>query len=240
MNFYESISKYYDLIFTGNDKKYNFLKNIINKYPEYHKLLDIGCATGGFAELASQDYEVTGIDNDAGILDIARSRNKSDRIKYYLLNMLDLTGKFSEEEFGIITSFGNTLVHLPDENSIRSLFNQVYKILKPNGLFCFQILNYDRIFKNNIRELPLIENTYVKFQRYYDFLENDMINFKTILIDKKKNKTIKNSQILFGIRKDKILRLLRFEKFEDIKYYGSFECEEFHDNSFPLIISCIK
>ena len=59
MRFYEHIAVSYDNIFPLNQKTLNFLKTAF-KNQTY--LLDVGCATGSYANALSSDFNVEAID----------------------------------------------------------------------------------------------------------------------------------------------------------------------------------
>lgn len=98
-------------ILTGQTKNSEILQENI-KIPLYEKiiddlnighnvsLLDIGCGSGMFCQLAfSKGANVTGIDFDANLINVAKSRVPSEKFILGDLNSLP----FSENSFGIIS-----------------------------------------------------------------------------------------------------------------------------------------
>ncbi len=238
MSFYESICRYYDSIFPDSEIKYQFLNSIEDISTCSGPLLDIGCATGGFAVRASGKRRVFGIDSSACMIKIARKKALKGNPEFSVLDMTDTGRYFLKNTFSAVTCFGNTLVHLPDMEGVAGLFSNVYKILKCDGLFLIQILNYERIYRLNIKELTVIENPEIKFERFYDFKEDKNIDFKTVLRVKKTGRILKNLQRLYGLRKDELIDLLGSAGFNNIKAYGSFRMEPYSDEGNNLIISC--
>ncbi|MGM0607191.1 MAG: class I SAM-dependent methyltransferase [Candidatus Muiribacteriota bacterium] len=236
MNFYESISEYYDDIFLDNKIKFEFLNSFLTN--DDKSLLDVGCSTGAFSWLASKKLDVTGIDLDSRMIQLAHK--KYPQIKFFKMNMLNIEKKFKHTPFDVIACFGNTLVHLKNSCCLSNFFAQVNKTLKPDKKFLFQILNYDRIFKENIKKLPLIENEKIKFEREYDFLKDKIINFKTRLTVKETGKIINNNQKLYGATSDEIIKFLNMTRFKNIQTYGSFKKDEFNLDSVAFIVVCEK
>ncbi|MCK4943985.1 MAG: class I SAM-dependent methyltransferase, partial [Candidatus Aminicenantes bacterium] len=153
------------------------------------------------------------------------------------LNMLEIKNHFRLAEFDLIVSFGNTLVHLKNPDEIMDLLIQIKEVIKPGGKVLFQIVNFDRVLRNNIKSLPLIENETVKFERYYSYhRQQRVIDFKTVLTVKKENRIIENSVQLYPLLKKEFEDILKNVGFEKVFFYGGFKKEDFTQHSPPLII----
>ena len=234
--FYQSIATFYDYIFPKNPQQLNFLE-MIEDLSKDERILDIGCATGNLTSLIYQKtQEVIGIDLDEDLLKIAKDKNPS--ITFLNKNMLDLE-TFKDESFNRVISFGNTLVHLNSLEEVRSFFQKVYQVLKPNGFFTVQIINYDYIYSHEIHELPLIDNDVLRFERYYD-LHEDHVNFNTKLLIKANQQIIKNSIPLLNLKKSFLEETLKEIGFRNISFYGNFMGQDLTDTSLPLIFNCKK
>ncbi len=239
MAFYKSIAVWYDQIFPFIPAQKNFIE-IETGGLNGKQIVDIGCGTGKLAvNLSSLGADITGVDLDDEMLDIARKRNAGGKQLAFLnLNMLKIGEYFESNSFDAIISFGNTLVHLQSPGEILSFFNQTGRILSPSGKLLIQIVNYDFIIDTGLNSLPLIENEKISFQRYYEFREQDeKINFKTILTVKKTGQIIKNSVPLLPLRRELLLHLLDKAGFNNITFYGSFDRTKSLNDSFSLIIS---
>jgi len=100
------------------------------------KVVDIGCGIGGIDVLLARDYgasHVVGVDIEQPVLDrsIALTENQdlSDKITYQLVEPGPLP--FEPASFDVAFS-KDAMIHIPDKES---LFDDVYRILKPGGLF---------------------------------------------------------------------------------------------------------
>ncbi len=209
---YKNIKNYYDDIFPQNINQLNFIEMIKMITPDEH-ILEVGSATGNLTDLLSRKANVIGIDLDEDLIDIAK--NKYD-LDFRYLNMLDIDKL--NMKFDRIVSFGNTLVHLNDENEIDIFFSKVSNSLKKDGLFIVQILNYRKILNERIVDLPIIDNDTIQFIRTYEFLEEN-IKFNTELIIKENNQKIKGSLMLYPLTEDKIKELLIKNNFTDIEIF---------------------
>lgn len=237
MSFYKSIADNYKYIFPFKPQQLEFVSGFFKNTDE-NKLLDIGCARGELSfNLSNYFSEVKAVDLDSEMISLAKKEYKKENLKFYDIDMLTINEVFETSYFDVAISFGNTIVHLLNENQILKFFQKVKSVLKPNSVFLFQIVNYDRIIKHRVESLPTIENENVRFERNYS-LKNDLVNFTTNLLLKNNNKTIQNSIKLFALKSSKAISLLNTAGFKNIELYGSFKKEGFTEESFPLIISC--
>lgn len=233
--FYKNIAKVYDYIFPPNEIQLEFIESV-KKIDKNEFILDVGCATGNLTQLLlKRTVNCVGVDLDRDLLYIAKNKG----IKVEEIDMLGIDRAFEESKFDRIVSFGNTLVHLNSITEVKEYFEKVYKLLKNDGLFIVQIINYDRIIEKEIKNLPTIDNQYINFIRNYEVV-NDKVQFKTSLTLKKENEVIENCIELLALRKKTIEDELRNLKFSDVKFYGDFKGNSLDENSEALIFVAKK
>ncbi|PXY02884.1 class I SAM-dependent methyltransferase [Marinifilum breve] len=239
MDFYQSISKYYQYIFPLNKMQLDFIGKSHQQAKDQLSVLDIGCAIGDLSlELVESYQKVTGIDLDKGMIDKAIIKGKSlKNLEFHLQNMLELDTAFGSNSFDIIACFGNTLVHLNSDEEVLQFFRTAKAVLKKDGKLLFQIINYDRIIDQKIDHLPTIENEVIKFERNYKYHSSlGKVDFETILSIKESNHSIQNCIALLALRKAKIEELLHKAGFSNISFFGNFKRENLTENSMPLIV----
>lgn len=262
MKFYDELSKYYDEIFSYNENTYKFLKDINKKNKK--TVLDIACGTGTYLIKLQDDYNhLVGIDLDELMIEkakhkISNSVNinkekslenkelKEKNIVFKYMNMLNI--EQLNEKFNLIYCIGNSLVHLNSKDEVRTFLKSVYNMLDEEGIFVFQIINYDRILKKHLDSLPTIDTNNTNFIRNYKYNKNfkdindiEKIEFNTILKIKNDNKIYENSVALLNLRKDEINKILNEIGFTSIEYFGNFKADPFsEDKSQPLIGVCYK
>jgi len=205
-------------------------------------ILDIGCATGELAfQLANAGAVVTGIDLNEDLLGQAKTTKIHQNLQFQTGNMLELETDFPPGQFDAVLCFGNTLVHLQTVELIHQMMMGVFAVLKPDGQFLLQILNYDYIIGESITELPLIETENIRFIRKYKFEENEpLIRFQTELVLKKENKSVLNETPLFALQSAELIGLLQNAGFKEIELFSSFKSEPFGGKHLPLVVSCKK
>ncbi len=107
--------------------------------PKGKRMLDIGCGIGrldrGFSEMFT---EVWGIDVSGEMVSQAIKLNQSIKnVKFVKVNGRDLS-PFPDEFFDFVFSH-LTFQHIPDRGTILNYFSEVYRVLKPGGLFKIQL-----------------------------------------------------------------------------------------------------
>ena len=235
MNFYATISEYYDHIFPFQEGQLKFIQSLVQSSDI--NVLDIGCGTGNLSfEMSKHVKCLAAIDYDKKMIEVARKKYIGQKNLHIInLDMRKLRDYFLSFKFGLAFSFGNTLVHLDSIEEISIFFGDLKHILCHGGKVAFQILNYDYIMDNKIAELPLIEKDLVKFERYYHFDRKDKITFHTILTVKPEKFVIENKIELLPIRKNIIEDILIENGFTNIKFYSSFDKAEYKADALPLI-----
>ncbi|EJO5348322.1 class I SAM-dependent methyltransferase [Clostridium butyricum] len=237
MTFYNDIAKYYDNIFPVSKDTVEFIMNSIGSPPK--SVLDVACGTGAYSiELDKNGYNLIAIDIDSKIIEYLSANNRKSKVKFWQADMLKLHEKFNDNMFDAIYCIGNSLVHLDNLNEIKNFFISVRKLLVRNGVFIFQIINYDKIISKDIKSLPTIVNKSIplNFERLYRYEKTThKIVFKTIL--SVENKRIENEIYLTPLMCDEAIYLLKDVGFKEINVYGDFKKNSFDkDNSYSLII----
>ncbi len=239
MNFYQNIAGYYHHIFPLNKNQVDFVKTACPD-ASGSSVLEVGCATGSLVIALSEIFDkVTGIDLDEAMLQKARHAvgNGINNVHLLPLNMLAIKNTFGTNAFDAIVCFGNTLVHLADEQQIFDFFIQARKALRPRGKLLLQIIYYDRIIDRKIDRLPTIENDIIRFERNYTYrMADNRIDFATRLTIKADNRQLENLITLYPVRKAAIGQLLQKAGFRNISYWGSFQCDPLTADSIPLIV----
>ena len=134
------------------EKAYHFIKSIalkrklklLNSFSKNKKnLLDIGCGTGDFLQIASKHgWSISGIEpNDQAR---ALANKKTDNAVYDVDQLL----KFNLEKFDVITLW-HVLEHLPNLNE---QILKMEKLLKPNGTILIAVPNYKSFDADHYKE----------------------------------------------------------------------------------------
>ena len=99
-------------------------------------VIDIGCGVGGIDVLLVREHgagSVTGVDIEQPVLDRSLARAKSEGLADKLSYQLVAPGPLPIEPASFDVVFSkDAMIHIPDKDS---LFEDVYRILKPGGIF---------------------------------------------------------------------------------------------------------
>ena len=122
-------------------------------------LLDLCCGTGQLAlHFLEHGYCVTGVDLSEHMLRYARQNTaaytESGQVTYIQADAADFT---LDDRFGLAVSTFDALNHLPSKEALRSCFECVYRLLRPEGFFIFDLntraglVHWNGI---NVRDMP--------------------------------------------------------------------------------------
>lgn len=235
---YSEISKIYDVLFPLNINKLKFIDNI-NKYKG--KILDAGCASGELSiALSKNGYDVTGIDIDKNMIEIAESKSGNNKIKFLTGSISEISSLAACNNFDMILCWGNTLPHLENEDEIKKFISGSYSLLNPGGVISVQLMNYEKIINERIKNLPIKETNEFIFKREYEYLENRFIKFITEILLKNTCKTIKDFSLHYPLKQPDLIKLLTEAGFSEIKNYSDFDLSEFSGNEISYIINGTK
>ncbi len=237
MQFYQQLSKYYDLIFPLNEQSIIFIKDQTAKGP----LLDVAAGTGNHAvALAKLGYRVTATDLDEHMVTKIHEKavHNDVSITAFPLAMQQLD-QLNAQNFITIICIGNSLVHLESIQKVKKAITDMFYLLQINGKLIIQVVNYDRILQEETTELPLIkhETEQISFRRLYKHEANKIIFRGELFIQ---NEMLENEVTLLPLTSQQIVTLLTEIGFSNITLYGSFKGEPFDELSLALIIVAAK
>ncbi|MCX7746095.1 MAG: class I SAM-dependent methyltransferase [Clostridia bacterium] len=245
MKFYDEISKYYDEIFPVGRHQLEFIRQLAGSPAS--KILDVACGTGGYStELAKLGHTLTAVDVDIKMIQSLSAKASSLNLEINALqcDMKEIHEKL-EQRFDLIFCIGNSIVHLGSLQEITDVLKALNTLLYKDGTLILQIINYDRIIKYGIDELPVIENPKigVKFIRKYHYKESTgFIDFNTILtVEKGDSKEVyENSVKLLPLESQDMSRALIQAGFQKFDFYGDFNYTPYHLDSYMLVVKAAK
>ncbi len=226
---YKEFSQYYDDIFPAGPGQLEFFKQAFEDLG-VGRVLDLACGSGNYAlEFARWGLNVVGLDNEQEMIKLARekSRKAGLSVDFRSGDMRDLED--IEGKFDAVLCIGNSLVHLLTDRDILKSLAQMKERLYPGGTLILQTVNYDRILKNHITQLPDITNhkAGLIFTRQYDFRTDGLIDFKTTLIQNGSDggqRSLGNGQVpLRPLTKKDLEGFLQEAGFIDLQFYGDFK-----------------
>jgi 2-polyprenyl-3-methyl-5-hydroxy-6-metoxy-1,4-benzoquinol methylase len=222
---YQHLSQYYNLLFPIPEKLHSFLKPYITPFKH---AIDLGCGTGRLVNMLSQyDMHASGIDLDEHMISYARMCYP--HLKFRIQNMLDVS---ESKKYHLMTCFGNTLVHL-NEQELISFMKKMKLVLHKEGYLIIQLLNYHRILESKPPTLKLIAYEDITLQREYTYLEKEIL-FKAILTTKI-GEQFETSTNLYPYDSSDLVNILDQIGLQ-YHLYGNLEHKRFEKNDYYLYI----
>ncbi|MBN1291758.1 MAG: class I SAM-dependent methyltransferase [Candidatus Latescibacteria bacterium] len=238
MPLYEDLSAVYDIVFPENKQATQFIAKSLKPKS---RLLDLACGTGNYTHaLTLKGHTVVGIDLDHNMIHAAKRKYPEESSAFFVGDMFEIDSIFNGRRFDAVYSIGNSLVHIPDRETVGKLAGKVFDLLNTGGMFIIQIVNYDRIRKYRIDSLPPIERKEegVRFLRNYAFTDDpDHVFFNTELIYG--DKTQENSVWLLALQSGDLKSILKSAGFSGIHLYGGYDGSEHGDESPATIFRAI-
>lgn len=216
-DFFNKIAKFYDILMEDMDFKEwaYYIDEIIKKFKKNGKVLDLGCGTGNIAKvLKEKNYSIFGLDIAINMLKISKKKGLND-----IVNASFHKIPFKNESFDIVISLFDSLNNVRDLNEMKDVFSEVYRVLKNDGIFTFD-LNTIYAFKsywNNLIRVEEKSNIFVISEGSY--ISPNSCILKITIFQKLKNRLYKkyNFDILeAGFYIDSIIELLKSLNFRDI------------------------
>jgi len=241
--FFDAISGNYDSMINSENvikMRSNVLKSFIQ--PEMKNAADVGCGTGNDSiALSLSGLNVTGFDNSTEMFNTAKknSGTYNQKIKFIHSPADKINTKYFNK-FDIVVSLGNTVANIP-ENKLDLSFKNIYNMLRINGVFVMQILNYTAIKKENKRIINITEDKKNTYVRFYDFEKTNLV-FNILSIYKSDNKkyTLLGTT-LYPYDRNYLKAKLQKAGFNNLKFYSDFIKGKFNSiKSKDLVIEAVK
>jgi len=241
MAFYSSISNAYDAIFPFDPAQLEFVEASFGGLVAGKRIVDAGCGTGSLAiMLARRSAKVIGFDADKDMIAIAEEkRPQALDLKFRTGDMKEELTRFDKNVVDAVLCFGNTLVHLKDEEEIEEFVHNASEVIKPGGNLLLQTVNYDRVLDKKVKKLPMIETPGLKFERNYLLSGDGHILFETKLAYRNSGEVIRNSVPLLPLRKETVEKIVQ-KYFSETVCFGDFKRNEWSGESFHLVIKAKK
>lgn len=135
---YDWLTPFYDAVVRRTTRENAFKDALVEQLRggTNHHILDLACGTGTLTILLKKTYpsaEVTGVDGDPKILEIAEKKAKKGNTEIKFEKAMSFDLPYPNESFDVIVS-SLFFHHLTRENKLKTL-SEVRRVLKPGGEF---------------------------------------------------------------------------------------------------------
>lgn len=139
---YQKFAKFYDELFDENMYK-QWFDFVTNNVDTSSTMLDMACGTGRLISLLQKaGYNMSGMDLSDDMLTLADERlnhNTADN-NFVALIQADMTNMEDLPIYDVISCFDDSLCYLPDEQTLLTVFKNVYQHLTGHGKFMFDVI----------------------------------------------------------------------------------------------------
>lgn len=238
MAFYTDISLVYDDLFPVSPEQRALFDSLMDDGGA-RSVVDCGCGTGSQLQpFAVRGLSCFGFDPDASLVAIARRKLASHpkaRVDTGSFADLPCLVSFPSD---LLMCLGNSLVHVPQDEASR-FFADAAGALSRSGTLLLQILNYERLLRERVTELPMLhaaEGT-VEFRRGYEWEGDRRVLFRTSLrfTGAGEPRIARNEIPLYPVYPEELRWMMANAGFGDIRFYGDFARSDFSPGSEALV-----
>lgn len=238
LTFYADISVAYDDLFPVSPAQRSLLENL-REEGRVRSVVDCGCGTGSqLLPFAVAGVECMGFEPDPSLVAIARKKlagYPNARIEEG--GFADLP-RLAASPSDLLMCLGNSLVHVSADGASRFL-SDAAAALSPGGAILLQILNYERLFREGVTELPLIRSGDggAELRRQYEWEGRRKLLFRTALrLSTAEGPLIRRNVVpLFPLFPEELWEMVAGAGFGDIAFFGDFARSDFSGDSEAVV-----
>lgn len=238
MTFYTDLSEVYDALFPVSSAQRSLFDGIL-KEGWVSRVADAGCGSGAqLLHFASAGISCVGFDPDPALVALARRKLAPFPDARIEIGGFADMARVVKPAVDLVLCLGNSLVHVAQEDARRFLADAA-DALSPAGGILVQILNYERLLRGSVAELPLMraDDGAIEFRRRYEWESPRKVGFRTALRIARGDEplVIRNDIPLYPIYPDELWEMLAAAGFSRIRYSGDFAGSEFTPESEALV-----
>ena len=248
---YDDFANYYDLMVDWDSRlagESAFLREVLET-TNATRVLDLACGTGMHAILfARWGFEVVAADPSKKMLEIARKNAQAAGVSVDFIPVgFGELSKTIEQQFDVVYCLGNSLPHLLSDRELMDAARDVIAVLRPDGKLVAQNRNYDKVWAEKNRFMPLEaverEGRDIVFFRFLDFAA-DLITFNIATMirqaDKSWSYTVSSTKHR-PVFRDDLDRVLSGVGFHPVRFYGDLKGNSYiKDVSGDLVVVATK
>jgi glycine/sarcosine N-methyltransferase len=238
LTFYADISVAYDDLFPVSPAQRSLLENL-REDGAVRSVVDCGCGTGSqLLPLAVHGLSCLGFDPDPSLVAIARRKlSPYPDVRVEEGAFADIP-RLAASTFDLLLCLGNSLVHVPRDAAGRFL-SDAASVLSSGGGMVLQILNYERLLRDGVTELPLIrsEDGSAELRRRYAWEDRGKVAFHaTLRLSTPDGPMISRNEIpLYPLYPEELWEMVASAGFGDVRFFGDFARTGFSEDSEAVV-----
>jgi glycine/sarcosine N-methyltransferase len=233
---YDDLGANYDLMIDWKGRLENEMPFFERLFEQkgVRRVLDSACATGMHTiALAGKGYEAIGADPSQAMIEKARANAAAAGVDVKFVQAA--FGELEEKAgggFDAVICLGNSLPHITSDDELRRTLLDMQRGLNPGGVLVIQNRNYDKIWPEKIKYMPLNTAEFagkeILFFRMLEFHETDM-TFSIVTFVKQAGQWTYNvsSTNLRPLFRDQMNTELQRAGFGKVDFYGDYKFAPF-------------
>jgi ubiquinone/menaquinone biosynthesis C-methylase UbiE len=238
---YEKLAQIYDRLMEHVD--YGMWSNYINRLicgagTQVRSVADLACGTGNFlTHLRSRFPIMYGCDLAEAMIREARIKKELKGIPLFICDLQSIAMQDAKVDAAILLY--DSLNYLVDEVALQKSLSEIHRILKPDGLFLFDIISQEHCLNYfaDYHENEYWENEGYSRHSFFDQKKGIQHNHFRIIID---GFTYLEKHIQRIYKTDFLLDILNRCSFLTLKIFEEFSFEEANDSSGRMHFLCQK
>ena len=203
-------------------------------------ILDLCCGHGRHAiSLAQRGYRVTGQDLSAVFLQHAQATSEAQGVQLRLIQS-DMRNIPFEHEFDAVINIFTAFGYLESEEEDQNVLHQVYKALKPGGLFLLETLHRESLMRNFAPSgiARHADGLIVLEERDFDLLTSHCNVHVTMIHPDGQRSEYRHSERIYTLTE--LVRMLTLAGLHVQAYYGGLDGSPLSLNSRRLVVVSAK
>jgi SAM-dependent methyltransferase len=248
MVFKEEYAGAYDALYLDKDyeQECNYIEALFTKYnsrPE--KILDLGCGTGSHALiLAKRGYKVSGVDQSASMLEIARQKAKDQRLAIDFIEG-DITNISTDKKYDAVISMFAVMGYQTSNAALAAACKTAKGCLAPGGIFMFDCWHGNAVIADKpaprLKETDVDDGKIVRFTSPVIDVMNHlvMVNFKVWQTSGKEFTETSESHPMRYFFPQEIRYFLEVAGFTSVDFYPFLKLDKpLAENDWNMLVVC--
>lgn len=222
----QHLVEYYDELFPVSAEQLSFYKQILARYRNPVKVLNIGCGTGSFEhKLARLGHDVTGLEVWKELLDSAARRRRlpMTAVRFFNMSTVEMGSFLGKKFYNIISCLNGRIVFIHDKALMRKFFCDCKILLAEQGTLVLQLPNFS-LFPGRTEELPCLKSIRASLGTKMERTDSEtLVSQQLTTCSGKRVHLIEKAQI-YPITAQEITENAQAAGFSNIAVYSGFDC----------------
>lgn len=218
-------NEYFDELYPLDDDLKSFYVNLAKNYTMPTKFLRIGSNTGALEYfLALEGHDVTGIEEEALLLESAsrRRRYPHTALRFLSMTSLEMSHFLGKGFYNVVSVLYNRLLFIRDEILIKKFFFDCKSLLSPKGSLVLHLWNLEGKEVSPMLAMPSVESIRSKlFFQIWKKAENFVLNMDIERSNGKVYPILEEREIAFYTSSD-IKKFAKEAGFQNVEFFADF------------------